>query len=400
MNILTVNAGSSSIKLSMFSADADGKTYQGQFEILISDIGQRTATLHVHERGHGKHQLPCAAHNHAAAAKILLDWLVQKVPAADLTTIGHRIVHGGSKFSEAQVLTPAVETELHKLAPLDPEHTPAALYLIDRLRERFPDATQIVCFDTAFFSDLPAVAQLLPLPRKYSKGIRRYGFHGLSYTYLRAALADIAGTEAAHGRVIYAHLGSGASLAATRDGKPIDTTMGLTPASGVMMSTRLGDIDPGVASYLHKEHGLSFADYNKLINTESGLIGVSGMSADMLTLLQAESTHPHAAEAVELFCYNVKKAIGSLAASLGGLDTLVFSGGIGEQAPLIRQRICKDLDFLGIKLDPRRNKHQAPLISADDSRVEVRVIPTQEAYILCELTMQTLARNHNGATHG
>lgn len=400
MNILTVNAGSSSIKLSMFSADADGKTYQGKFEILISDIGQRTATLHVHERGYGKHQLPCAAHDHARAAKILLDWLSQKISAEELTAIGHRIVHGGPKYSEAQQLTAAVETELHKLAPLDPEHTPAALFLIDQLRERFPDVPQIVCFDTAFFHDLPQVAQLLPLPRKYSKDIRRYGFHGLSYTYLRDALTDVAGSDVAHGRVIYAHLGSGASLAATRGGKPIDTTMGLTPASGVMMSSRTGDLDPGVASYLHKTHGLSFAEYNKVINTESGLLGVSGMSADMLTLLQAESTHPHAAEAVELFCYDVKKAIGALAASLGGLDTLVFSGGIGEQAPLIRQRICKDLEFLGIKLNTHQNKQQAPLISDDNSRVEVRVIPTQEAYILCELTLQTLKRNHPGAHHG
>jgi acetate kinase len=238
----------------------------------------------------------------------------------------------------------------------------------------------VACFDTAFHRDLPAVARLLPIPRRYeAQGIRRYGFHGLSYSYLMQALADLPETGAAGGRIILAHLGNGASLAAVRDGRPVDTSMSFTPAGGLPMSTRSGDLDPGLFAYLASTQGLDADDFNQMVNLESGLLGISETSSDIRDLLACEGQDARAAEAIALFCYQVRKWIGGFAAALGGLDTLVFSGGIGENAPVIRERICAELGFLGIELDPDRNGRGAGLISPDASRVKVRVIPTDEA---------------------
>jgi acetate kinase len=246
--------------------------------------------------------------------------------------------------------------ELRQLSPFDPEHLPEEILLTEAFHRRFPDLPHVACFDTAFHHDLPRVAQLLPIPRRYEvQGVRRCGFHGLSYAFLVGELARLAGTEAAQGRSILAHLGNGASLAAVRDGKPVDTSMSFTPTAGVPMSTRSGDLDPGLVWYLARAEKMSAKQFNEMVNFESGLLGVCETSSDMRDLLDSESRDVRASEAVALFCYQVKKWIGSFAAALGGLDTLVFAGGVGENAPAVRERICDGLGFLGIELDQKRN---------------------------------------------
>jgi acetate kinase len=284
--------------------------------------------------------------------------------------------------------------ELRALGAFDPEHLPEEILLTQAFHHRFPDVPQIACFDTAFHHNLPRIAQLLPIPRRYeAKGVRRYGFHGLSYAFLMEALADVAGTEAAKGRVILAHLGNGASLAAVRNGKPIDTSMSLTPAAGFPMSTRSGDIDPGLVSYLARTEKMSAKEFDDMINFHSGLLGISETSPDMNDLLKSEVEDVRAAEAVAIFCYQVKKWIGAFAAALGGLDTLVFAGGIGENAPTIRTRICDGLGFLGIELDQKRNAEHTPWISTGTGRVKVRVMRTDEELMIAKAVTQMLHLN-------
>jgi len=262
---------------------------------------------------------------------------------------------------------------------------------------RHPDVPQVACFDTAFHRSMPRVATILPIPRRYeSKGVRRYGFHGLSYTYLMSELIRRADSAAAHGRVILAHLGNGASLAAVRAGKCIDTSMGFTPTAGLVMSTRSGDLDPGIGNFLAVTEAMDAAAYQKMVTHESGLLGVSEISSDIRDLLEHESTDVRAAEAVDLFCYQATKWIGAFAAALGGVDTLVFAGGIGENAVSIRARICERLKFLGIELDVARNAAGAPLISADAAPVAVRVIRTDEESVIARLTIQVLNMNTQG----
>jgi acetate kinase len=268
---------------------------------------------------------------------------------------------------------------------------PEEILLTEAFEKRFPDLPQVACFDTAFHHDMPRVAQLLPIPRRYeSKGVRRYGFHGLSYTFLMGELSRLAGAEAARGKVILAHLGSGASLAAVHDGKPVDTSMGLTPTAGIMMGTRTGDLDPGMVWFLFHIEGLDAKRFNELVNFHSGLLGVSETSSDMRDLLDIEKQDVRAAEAIALFCYELKKRIGSFAAALGGLDTLVFSGGIGENSPQTRSRACDGLGFLGIEIDEKRNNANEGVISTASSRVEVRVIHTDEELMIAEMVCDVL----------
>jgi acetate kinase len=282
--------------------------------------------------------------------------------------------------------------ELHRLSPFDPEHLPEEILLTEAFHRRFPDLPQVACFDTAFHHDLPRVARLLPIPRRYeAQGVRRYGFHGLSYAFLMGELAHLDGAEAAQGRVILAHLGNGASLAAVRDGKPVDTSMSFTPTAGVPMSTRSGDLDPGLLWYLARTEGFDAKRFNEMVNFQSGLLGVSETSSDMHDLLDRETQDVRAAEAVALFCYQVKKWIGAFAAALGGLDTLVFAGGIGEHAPPVRARICDGLGFLGIELNETRNAKGAPLISPDAGRVTVRVIRTDEELMIARSVTRLLS---------
>ena len=301
------------------------------------------------------------------------------------------MVHGGPKYSKSQRITAEMITELQRLSPFDPEHLPDELLLTKAFLLRFPDMHQVACFDTVFHHDLPRVAQLLPIPRRYEKqGVRRYGFHGLSYAFLMEELSRMSGTLPAQGRVILAHLGNGASLAAVRDGKPEDTSMSFTPTSGVPMSTRSGDLDPGLLWYLARTEGLDAKGLNEMVNFQSGLLGVSETSSDMRDLLEHEKQDLRAAEAISMFCYHVKKCIGAYAAVLGGLNTLVFTGGIGENAPTVRARICEGLEFFGIELDEKLNAANESVISTIGSRVMVRVIHTDEELIIAKTVYDLL----------
>jgi acetate kinase len=282
-------------------------------------------------------------------------------------------------------------TELKQLSPFDPDHMPEEILLTEAFHRRFPDLPQVACFDTAFHHDLPRVAQMLPIPRHYeAQGVRRYGFHGLSYEFLMEELARLAGADAAQGRVILAHLGNGASLAAVHDGKSVDTSMSFTPTAGVPMSTRTGDLDPGLVWYLARTEKMSSKEFNDMVNFQSGLLGISETTSDMRDLLKHETQDVRAAEAVALFCYQVKKWIGSFAAALGGIETLVFSGGIGENAPAVRARTCDGLGFLGIELEEKHNAANEGVISAASSRVVVRVIRTNEEQIIAKTVCQVL----------
>jgi acetate kinase len=287
------------------------------------------------------------------------------------------------KHTEPEIVTQDLLDELHRISPNDPDHLPREIELIETFCQRHPKLPQVACFDTAFHQTMPRVAKLLPIPRRFdAMGIQRYGFHGLSYAYLMEELARLGDSSATKGRVILAHLGNGASLAAVRDGKSIDTSMGFTPTAGLVMSTRSGDLDPGLAPYLERTEQMTTNQFYEMVNHKSGLLGVSETSSDMRDLLDHEQQDGRAAEAVALFCYQAKKWIGSFAAALGGLDTLVFAGGIGENAPVIRARICEGLGFLGIELDEQRNTETTPLISAQTHRVTVRVIRTDEELMI------------------
>jgi acetate kinase len=388
-SILTVNGGSSSIKFALFEAgDSLRRTLAGSIE----RIGLPDATFVVKGVNKGdSFTRSVTAANHTAAVELLMDWIDERIRRGELTAVGHRVVHGGPKYSEPQRITTEMVEELHQLQPFDPEHLPEEVLLTEAFHRRFPDLPQVACFDTAFHHDLPRVAQQLPIPRRYeAEGVRRYGFHGLSYEFLIGELARLAGTEAARGRIILAHLGNGASLAAVYEGKSIDTSMGLTPTGGVPMSTRSGDLDPGLVWYLERIEGITAKKFNEMVNFQSGLLGISETSSDMHDLLERETEDVRAGEAVALFCYQVKKWIGAFAAALGGLDTLVFAGGIGENAPVIRARICDGLGFLGIELEEKRNVVNAAVISAETGRVAVRVMHTDEEWMIAKTVCRVL----------
>ena len=388
--ILTVNGGSSSIKFALFEA---GDSLRRILEGGIERIGLAQAMFVV--KGSDKAEnftRSVTAANHTEAVGLMMDWLEERIQRGELAAVGHRVVHGGPKYSDPQRITPTMVKELHQLQPFDPEHLPEEILLTEAFYRRFPDLVQVACFDTAFHHDLPRVAQLLPIPRRYEGlGVRRYGFHGLSYAFLMVELARIAGPQAARGRVVLAHLGNGASLAAVYEGKSVDTSMGLTPTGGIPMSTRSGDLDPGLVWYLERTEKINAKKFNEMVNFQSGLLGISETSSDMHDLLERETTDVRAAEAVALFCYQVKKWIGAFAAALGGLDTLVFAGGIGENAPKIRSRVCEGLGFLGIELEEKRNSENAGLISADESRVAVRVMHTDEEWMIAKTVCRVLS---------
>ncbi len=384
--ILTVNGGSSSIKFALFEA---GESIRRALDGSIERIGLAGATFAV--KGSENFSRPLAVPNHTVAVNVLMDWIEERSGRDALTAVGHRVVHGGPKYFEADRITPEMVEELHHLSPFDPDHLPEEILLTEAFHRRFPDLPQVACFDTAFHHDLPQVARLLPIPRRYeAQGVRRYGFHGLSYAFLMGELARLEGSETVQGRVILAHLGNGASLAAVRHGKSIDTSMSFTPTAGVPMSTRSGDLDPGLVWYLARTEKMNAKQFNEMVNFRSGLLGVSETSSDMHDLLEHETQDVRAAEAVALFCYQVKKWIGAFAAALGGLDTLVFAGGIGENAPVVRTRICDGLGFLGIELEEKRNAANAGVISAAPGRVAVRVIHTDEELMIARTVCRVL----------
>lgn len=383
-NILVINGGSSSIKFALYSASPHlHTTVRGQIE----RIGMSEPMFSV--QGSDRHETftrQVDAHDHAGAVALLMDWISarQKCRDGDLIAVGHRIVHGGSQYVEPQRLTPPMLDQLRQLTALAPAHLPHEIQLLETVQKRYPLLPQVVCFDTAFHRDLPDVARRIPIPRHYNdKGVRRYGFHGLSYQFLMDELHGIDSAEA-QGRIILIHLGNGVSLAAVRDGKSIDTSMGFTPISGVMMGTRSGDLDPGLVGFLARTESIDAEEFDVMVNSRSGLLGISETSADMRELLAHEVEDYRAAEAIALFCYQIKKCIGSFAAALGGLDLLVFTGGMGEKSPVVRARICEGLGFLGIQLDATRNESNAAVISADAAAatVKVRVIPANEEIVI------------------
>ena len=387
--VLTINGGSSSIKFALFEASDPLRRILGGG---IERIGLPEATLRV--KGLNKadnFSRLVTAPDHTVAVGALMDWIEERGGHDALTAVGHRVVHGGPKYSTPQRITAEMVEELRRLSPFDPEHLPEEILLTEAFHRRFPDLPQVACFDTAFHHDLPRVARLLPIPRRYeAQGVRRYGFHGLSYAYLMEELARVAGTKAAQGRVILTHLGNGASLAAVRDGKSVDTSMSFTPTAGVPMSTRSGDLDPGLVWYLARTEKMSAKQFNEMVNFQSGLLGVSETSSDMRDLIGHQASDVRAAEAVAIFCYQVKKWIGAFAAALGGLDILVFAGGIGENSPEVRARICDGLGFLGIELEEKRNSANEGVISAETSRATIRVIRTDEERMIAETVCRVL----------
>ncbi|WP_292925904.1 acetate/propionate family kinase [Nitrosomonas sp.] len=388
VHILTINGGSSSIKFALYQI---GEPLVRMLHGKIDRIGLPDTSLEFNDRIRNQRGISSfVASDPKSAANSLIDWFGRQHGFASIRAVGHRVVHG-MKHTEPVIATQELLDELHRIVPFDPEHLPREIELIEAFRERRPKLPQVACFDTAFHHTMPRVAKLLPIPRRYdAQGFQRYGFHGLSYAYLMQELERLAGTQAANGRVILAHLGNGASLAAVRDGRSTDTTMGLTPAAGLMMSTRSGDIDPGLISFLARSERMTAEQFDRMINRESGLLGISETSSDMRDLLAREAEDVRAAEAVALFCYQTKKGIGAYAAALGGIDTLVFAGGIGENAPPVRLRICADLSFLGIELDELRNAENAQVISADTSRVVVRVIRTDEELMIARSVCHVL----------
>jgi acetate kinase len=388
--ILTINGGSSSIKFALFEA---GDSLQRILEGGIERIGLPEATLRVKSLNQADNfSQAVTAPDHTVAVGVLMDWISERSGRDALAAVGHRVVDGGPKYYQPQRITAEMVEELRRLSPFDPDHMPEEILLTEAFHRRFPDLPQVACFDTAFHHDMPRVAQLLPIPRRYeAQGVRRYGFHGLSYAFLMEELARLGDPAATSGRVILAHLGNGASLAAVRNGKSVDTSMSFTPTAGVPMSTRSGDLDPGLVWYLTRTEKMSAKQFNEMVNFHSGLLGVSETSSDMRDLLDREAQDVRAAEAIALFCYQVKKWIGAFTAALGGLDTLVFAGGIGENAPTVRARICDGLGFLGIELEAKRNAANEGVISAAASRVAVRVIRTDEERMIAKTVCRVLS---------
>jgi acetate kinase len=378
--ILAVNGGSSSIKLALYEA---GETLRLTVKAEMENIGRRDTKLTFTTGGSDrKHHISVEAADHQTAIEFLIGWLEKRDGFTSVKAIGHRIVFG-MNHTAPEVITPDLLSALKEISVYDPDHLPEEIKLIEIFRQHYPEAIQVACFDTSFHTTMPQVAKSIAIPRQFTdKGVQRYGFHGLSYAYLMKQLYLQEWNETARGRVILAHLGSGASLAAVKNGRSVDTSMGFSPAAGIPMSTRSGDMDPGVAWYLMKTQKLTPNQFNHLVNHESGLLGISETSSDMRELLKSQKNDPRAAEAVELFCYETKKRI--------GVDTLVFSGGIGERSAEIRKRVCHGLRFLGIELDETKNLANELVISSDSSLVNVLVIPTNEEIMIATTVCQIL----------
>jgi acetate kinase len=367
--LLTINVGSSSLKYAVFGLNVASN---GRLDAVLRGAVDR-------------------ATGDATGLDRALDHISGSVDISAIVGIGHRIVHGGPNLWEPQLINEHVIAQLKQLVPFAPEHLSAEIALIEQIAARFPRIPQVACFDTAFHRHLPRVAHLLPIPRRYEQaGIRRYGFHGLSYEFLQAELMRLADPAIKSGAVILAHLGNGASLAAVRDGICIDTSMAFTPAAGLVMGTRAGDIDPGLIAYIAARDAMTAERLNEFVAQECGLLAVSETTGDMRKLMAMEGTDVRAAEAIALFCYQTKKWIGGFAAALGGLDTLVFSGGIGENNASVRARICAGLSYLGIEIDDTENAAHAALISTSQARVNVRVIKTDEELVIARAVSRLL----------
>ncbi|MGZ4867015.1 MAG: acetate/propionate family kinase [Candidatus Angelobacter sp.] len=377
--ILSLNGGSSSLKFGVFrmSDAADERIFSGAVEAIGEAAGKAWLRAGDEVRSEESGTFP----DHTAAIKTMFAAL-HKQGVEKLAAAGHRIVHGGPTFTAPQLIDERLKDALKELIPFAPLHLPIQVAMIEAVAAHFPDLPQVACFDTAFHSRMPEVARRLALPRElWEQGIKRYGFHGLSYEYVVGKLGPELGR-----RAIIAHLGNGASMVALKDCVPMDTSMGLTPTGGFMMGTRSGDLDPGVLIHLIKA-GYSADQLERLLDHQAGLLGVSGQSSDMKALLQKSQTDPAAAMAVEMFAYQVRKFIGAFAAVLNGLDTLVFTGGIGERAAVVRAKICSGLEYLGIALDTSANGRDAEVISLPASQCTVRVIETDEDLMIARHTL-------------
>lgn len=392
LHVLTINGGSSSVKFAVFAhADAPAAVLNGQIE-RIGGQGP-VMTVRRHNTGQVAQHLVEAA-DHRAAGRCVGDIVAAEFGASGIAAVGHRVVHGGLRLLKHQLITPQVLTELRAAQSLAPNHLPGEIALMDVFLRLFPACAHVACFDTAFHRDMPRTSQLLPIPRRFLEaGVRRFGFHGLSYEYLMDKLKSL-DPQAAAGRIILAHLGSGASMAAVRNGRSMDTTMGFTPTAGLVMATRPGDMDPGALVYLMRQEHLEPDDAERLITRECGLMGVSQASGDMRDLLARRAADPRAAEAVDLYCHQAKKQLAAMAASMGGVDTLIFSGGVGEHSSPVRAMICQGLEFLGITVDPAANDADDGVISREGGRVVVRIIPTDEEVVIARTARSLALASH------
>ena len=391
-HILAVNTGSSSIKFSFYRmGESEDVVFSGSLTRIGSDGGffsvrDEKGELIVEER--------VAAPDHESACCHVFSWFLARSNVSGPDAIGHRMVHGGPDFTAPEIVTPVLIESLEQLSPFAPEHLPQALKAVKHAGKQLPGVLQVACFDTAFHRTLPSVARLYALPENIrQQGVERYGFHGLSCEYLLDELERQEGREAGQGKIILAHLGHGASMTAVKNGRSIDTTMGFSPAGGLVMSTRTGDLDPGVMLFLQEQSRLRPEEIKDMVNRRSGLLGVSKKSSDMRDLLKVEKDDNAAHDAVELFCYQARKHAGALAAALGGLNTLVFTGGIGEHSPEIRKRICTGLEFLGITVDEEKNSANMPVVSQEKEPVVVRVIKTNEELMIARHTYNLLIQN-------
>jgi acetate kinase len=390
--LLIINAGSSSIKFALYRtdeplhlmADMAGQVENigGQPHFTVNDLDD----IQVVDRLLSASE----ARDHTGAANVILNWLSPSMQSGTLLAVGHRVVHGGQHYSAPVLINATVLAELETLIPLAPLHQPHNLATISALLKSMPSTPQVACFDTAFHRTQPPVAQRFAIPRRFAdEGLRHYGFHGLSYEYIASVLPTHDSTLA-DARIIVAHLGSGASLCALHKGCSIATTMGFSPLDGLVMGTRCGSIDPGVLLYLMDRHNMGARDLEQLLYYQSGLLGVSGISNDMRTLLASDD--PHAKEAVELFVYRAGREIGSLAAALGGLDALVFTGGIGEHSTVIREQICRQASWLGLDLDDSANEAAVVRISRLNSRLSAWIVPTDENLMIARHTLRLVCR--------
>ena len=388
--ILTINAGSSSIKFALFSLDhpiSPEAEVSGQIDGIGAETTRMVAKNKAGERI-ADQLLEGGKVSHAQAFDALLKWFTASHANWQIVAVGHRVVHGGERYSQPTLIDDTVLGHLQSFIPLAPLHEPHNVAGIIALQALLPSVPQIACFDTAFHRSQPEVAQTFGLPRNITaEGIKRYGFHGLSYEYIARALPQHSGR--ATGRVVVAHLGNGASMAAMVDRKCVATTLGFSTIDGLVMGTRCGNLDPGVILHLMETKNLSVKDMTKMLYKESGLLGVSGLSQDMRTLLASDK--PEAGEAVNLFCYRIARELGSLAAAAGGLDALVFTGGIGEHAAEVRRRVCLLSEWLGIRLNPEANARHELRISAGNSSVDVLVIPTNEEWMMAHHAQTLLA---------
>jgi acetate kinase len=365
-SVLALNSGSSSIKFGLF-------TFESEPQALCRGTAD--------------------ASSRETAVQQLIDRVAEETATYPLAAVGHRIVHGGPHFSDPEPVTSALLASLRTLVRFAPNHLPDEIDLIEAMHRLRPATPQIVCFDTAFHADLPDVARRLAVPDRYAAdGVRRYGFHGLSYTFLLDELQRRTGTPATAQKIVLAHLGNGSSLAAVRNGCSVDTSMGFTPIGGVVMSTRSGDLDPGVVTYIARTTAFDPDQVEHELSHRAGLAALSGGTADMRDLLAREAHDERCRMAVDIFCYAVRKQIGAYAAALGGIDVLVFSGGIGERAALVRSRVCEELRFLGIEIDADRNAADAPIISTSTARVAVHVIPTDEEVVIARSAYRLLEK--------